>query len=242
MAALIRDMLQAAVTYGSFDCLMKCIPLVQPGQSLWDNSVWYTNKWFFSQKKKSAFSDENWEAIFSMDLRDMQLKNVKFACIQNLTEGWAGHVTTFLAWLDNPNILLTAPVDNSLTLNKLNVPLCNPTLQLTQVRRRMETSRFLLPNGCWLIITAKQFATSHQIELEWAEHGSEGPLVYQKPDFRGSIRQKPPMAWGFLFRSFNLAWLVERTSMGTATAPNLSPAEISHICSTAWGHQSLRRV
>lgn len=133
-----------------------------------------TNGSFLRRKSLCAFSDENWEAVFPMDLRDMQLKNVKFACIQNLTEGSAGHVATFLAWLDNPNILLTAPVHNSLTLNKLNVPLCNPTLQLTQVRRRMETRRFLLPHSCWLIITAKQFATSHQIELQWAEHGSEG--------------------------------------------------------------------
>jgi len=76
----------------------------------------------------------------------------------------------------------------------------------------------------------------------------KAPLVYQKPDFTGSIRQKQPAAWGHLFRSFNLAWLVERISMGTATAtstpmaPNLSPAEISHLCCTAWGHQSLRRV
>jgi len=76
----------------------------------------------------------------------------------------------------------------------------------------------------------------------------KAPLVYQKPDFTGSIRQKPPAAWGLLFRSFNLAWLVERISTGIATAtatpmaPNLSPAEVSHLCCTAWGHQSLRRV
>lgn len=44
------------------------------------------------------------------------------------------------------------------------------------------------------------------------------PLVYQKPDFRGSISQKLPVARGFLFRSFNLVWLVERISMGTVTA------------------------
>lgn len=135
-----------------------------------------TNSSFLRRKSLCAFSDENWEAIFSMDLRDVQLKNVKFACIQNLTEGWAGYVTTFLTWLDNTNILLTAPVCNPVTLNKLNVPLCNSTLQPTRVRRRMETPRFLLPNGCWLTITAKQYATSHQTELEWAEHGSEGSI------------------------------------------------------------------
>lgn len=27
-----------------------------------------------------------------------------------------------------------------------------------------------------LAITAKQYATSHQTELEWAEHGSEGSI------------------------------------------------------------------
>lgn len=69
---------------------------VQSGQSLRENAFF-----FWEEKSLYDFSDVNWEAIFSTDLGDMQLKTVKFACTQDSSEGWAGDVITFLTWLDN---------------------------------------------------------------------------------------------------------------------------------------------
>ena len=99
---------------------------------------------FWEEKNLCAFSDVNWETIFSTDLGDMQLKTVKYACTQNPAEGWAGDVTTLLTWLDNLMAFLTASVHNLLTLNKLKVPLCNLTPEPRRVRWRVGATRVLL--------------------------------------------------------------------------------------------------
>lgn len=80
-----------------------------------------------------------------------------------------------LTW--QPYILLTASVHNFPTLNKLKVPLCNLTLETTQVRNQ-EISACQVVLGWPLLvckITTKQSPAPHQIQLERAERRSARP-------------------------------------------------------------------
>lgn len=166
----------------------------------------------------------NWEAIFSIDLRDMQLKTVKFACTQgsNWRLSRRCYNISHLTW--QPSILLTASVHNFLTLNKLKVPLCNLTLE------PREPPHFCFPSSTgWPSIglqNHKQAAHDAALNMDGVSRAQLCSSWFVRHQISETALSGSHQL-GFLFKRF---WLLRCISMGkaTATATPVAPNKLSN--------------